>query len=353
MEDQNEIFRMLDILQYPGFCVKEHQIVKVNSAAGTMPLRPGMDVRDFLATGREEYAAFTGGCLYLMLSFASKQLGATVLRMDETDLFLLDPQMENQSLQTLSLAAQSLRKPLSDMSVVVDKMFADSSTAGQERAASLNRSLHQMIRLVGNMSDARSIPDFVRLELRDLNAVFREVMDKAQLLLERLGVTLLYTPLEEPVYGLADGLLLERAVLNMLSNAVKFTAENGCITARLTRRDQVLRFSVEDSGSGISKSLLGTLYSRYTRAPGIEDSRFGIGLGLLIVRSAAASHGGAVLIDQPQDRGCRITLTIAIRKPETGTLHSPILLPDYTGGWDHALVELSECLPLSAYGKEK
>lgn len=352
MEEQNEIFRMLDILQYPGFCVKDHQIVKVNSAAGTMPLRPGMDVRDLLATGQEEYAAFNGGCLYLMLSFASKQLGATVLRMEGTDLFLLEPQMEHQSLQALSLAAQSLRKPLSDMSVVVDKMFADPSSSQQEQAAALNRSLHQMIRLVGNMSDARSIPDCVRMELRDLNAVFREVMGKAELLLERLGITLLYAPLEEPVYGMADDALLERAVLNMLSNAVKFAPENGCITARLTKRDPVLRFSVEDSGSGIPKSLLGTLYSRYTRAPGIEDSRFGIGLGLLIVRSAAASHGGAVLIDQPQGSGCRITLTIAIRKPGPGTLRSPILLPDYTGGWDHALVELSECLPISAYTKE-
>ncbi len=353
MEEQKEIFRMLDILQYPGFCVRDHQIVKVNSAAGTMPLRPGMDVEDLLATGQEEYAAFTGGCLYLMLSFASKQVGATVLRIDGTDLFLLEPQMESPSLQALSLAAQSLRKPLSDMSVVVDRMFADASAAEQERATVLNRSLHQMIRLVGNMSDARSIPDCVRPELRDLNAVFREVMDKAQLLLERLGVTLFYVPLEEPVYGMADRSLLERAALNMLSNAVKFTPENGCITARLTRRNQVLRFSVEDSGSGISKSLLGTLYSRYTRAPGIEDSRFGIGLGLLLVRSAAASHGGAVLIDQPQGSGCRITLTIAIRKPGTDTLRSPVLLPDYTGGWDHALVELSECLPLSAYTKER
>jgi len=353
MEEKNEIFGMLDFLQYPSFCVKENQIIKVNPAARALPLQLGMDVRDLLATGKEEYAAFTGGCLYLALSFASKRQGATVLWMDGTHVFLLEPQAETMSLQALSLAAQALRKPLSDMAVVIHGMFAEPSHALADRAAALNRSLHQMLRLVNNMSDAQSIPDTYHPTLRNVGLVFQEIMDTVQLQLERMGVAFSYIPLSETVYSMADRDLLERAALNMLSNALKFTPADGCITAKLSKQGRMLRFSVEDSGAGISEDMLGTIFSRYLRSAGIEDSRFGIGLGMLIIRAAAARHGGTVLIDQPQGVGCRVTLTIAIQEGLAGLLHSPIQLPDYTGGRDHTLVELSECLPLSAYAKDK
>ena len=71
-----------------------------------------------------------------------------------------------------------------------------------------------------------------------------------------------------------------------------------------------------------------------------------------LVRSAAAAHGGAVLIDQPAGCGTRVTLTLALRKNEPGMLRSPVMRVDYTGERDHALVELSDCLPAELYGKE-
>ena len=69
----------------------------------------------------------------------------------------------------------------------------------------------------------------------------------------------------------------------------------------------------------------------------------------MLVRSAAASHGGAVLIDQPEGGGARVTMTIAIRQSTSGTLRSPILRVDYAGERDHALVELSDVLPAQCY----
>ena len=74
---------------------------------------------------------------------------------------------------------------------------------------------------------------------------------------------------------------------------------------------------------------------------------------MVLVRTAAASHGGAVLIDQPDGGGARVTMTMAIRRNTSGTLRSPVLRVDYTGEQDHALVELADCLPASLYGKEK
>ena len=61
--------------------------------------------------------------------------------------------------------------------------------------------------------------------------------------------------------------------------------------------------------------------------------------------------GGTVLIDQPHGTGTRITLTLAIRQGQS-EVHSGLLYPDYSGEMDHALIELSDCLPSSLYEKE-
>ena len=96
----------------------------------------------------------------------------------------------------------------------------------------------------------------------------------------------------------------------------------------------------------------GSIHSRYLRQPGIEDSRFGIGLGMVLIRSTAALHGGTVLIDQPQGSGTRITMTLAIRQNTGGQLRSPMLRVDYSGERDHGLLELSESLPAFLYEKK-
>ena len=67
MEEKKDTLGMLDLVIRPGFCVKENQIIKVNQAAGSLFITPGTDIRPLLLTGAEEYAAFTGGCLYLSL----------------------------------------------------------------------------------------------------------------------------------------------------------------------------------------------------------------------------------------------------------------------------------------------
>ena len=90
------------------------------------------------------------------------------------------------------------------------------------------------------------------------------------------------------------------------------------------------------------------MFQRYLRQPGIEDGRFGMGLGMVLIRSAAARHGGTVLIDQPNGTGTRVSMTITISQ-DTASLRSPVLRVDYSGEQDHGLVELADCLPLDAY----
>ena len=351
MEEQKDMSGLLDLLTQPGFCVKENRIVMRNPAAQGLFLTQGMEVVPLLLTGREEYAAFQGGCLYLTLELAGQPVGAAVTRMGDTDIFLLEPDCAQGELRSLALAAQEIRKPLANVMTTADSMAAvpqEGETA--QMLARLNRGLHQLLRIVGNMSDAGRTTS--HQETRNIGSLFDEIFQKAAMLTEQAGLTLEYQGLKESVYCLADADQLERAVLNVLSNALKFTPTGGTIEASLTRQGRMLRLSIRDSGSGIAEGVLKTVFSRYLRQPTIEDNRFGLGLGMVLVRSAAAAHGGTVLIDQPEGQGTRVTMTLAIRQNTEAALRSPILRVDYAGERDHGLVELADCLPAELYKYE-
>lgn len=352
MEVNKDIFGMLDLMIRPGFCVKENKIEKVNSAAQALLIVPGTDVHTLLATGAEEYEAFENGCLYLKLAISSMGCGASVTKMDGYDIFVLDQESDDGELQAMALAARELREPLTSVMISAKSLFPTTAPQSGEQVSRMNRSLHQLLRIIGNMSDAGRCMISSRQETRNIGELFAEIFEKAQSLVEHTGIRLTYQGLSEEVLSLADSEQLERAVLNILSNAIKFTPKDGAIDVSLTRHGRMLRLSVVDSGSGIAENVRSSVFSRYLRQPGIEDGRYGIGLGMVLIRSAAANHGGAVLIDQPNDKGTRITMTMAIRQNTNNMLRSPTIRVDYAGERDHGLIELSDCLPISVYGRE-
>lgn len=346
MEVKKEENGFLDLLTQPGFCVKENRITAVNQAAQCLLVNAGTDVRELLHTGAEEYAAFQGGCLYLTLELAAGVCGASVIRLEDQDVFILDHNADD-ALRALSLAASVLREPLSGMMLSAKNLSAD-DPAQMDALAQLNRSLHQMLRLLGNMSDAGS-ESTAQMTLRDIPAVISEIFDRAESSVSRTGHSLCFINEVGSVQGLMDEERMERAILNILSNAIKFSPEGSPISARLTRHGRMLTLRIRDSGSGIAQEIRQDLFHRYLRHPGIEESRQGLGLGMVMVHNAASRHGGTVLIDQPDGIGTRISITLAIRQDGPGTLRSPVLRVDYSGSRDHALVELSECLPLDQY----
>jgi signal transduction histidine kinase len=217
----------------------------------------------------------------------------------------------------------------------------------------LNRRMYQMLRIIGNMSDAvRFAYHDGPQEYVDAVALVREIFDRASAYAETAGFTLQLSAPTAPIYTLANRDLLERAIYNLLSNAMKFSPSGTTISVGLTQQGNRLCLTFDDPGRGIDRQVQSSLFQRYQRQPGLEDPSYGLGLGMTLVRLAAAAHGGTVLIDHPKQTGTRVTLTIKVQQNPSNTLRSPVLRVDYAGERDHCLLELSETLPSYLYKSE-
>lgn len=355
MEVQNHIAAMLHLLPQPAFLAENGIISHRNPAAAGYFLQMGQPVAPMILHGSEEYADFTDGCLYLTLTLEGQSVGASVSRLENAHLFVLEQPSEVPQLQALALAAMELREPLSGILTLADQMLPGldkENEALQLQAAQMNRRLYQMLRIVGNMSDAAQ---YAKNEQKltyhvEICGFLQEILEKSKALAEQAGISLAYELPTAPIFTLASEEKLERAVYNLLSNAMKFAPQGSTVQAKLSSKGKRLYFSVTNLQDG--GELPGNLFARYLRQPGLEDPRNGVGLGMVLVRSVAALHGGAVLVDQAD--GCiRITLSMQIRQSKDTGVRSPILHIDYAGERDHGLIELSDVLPATAFDADQ
>jgi len=344
---------LLEMIDRPAFWVQDGIITQVNQAAKSRYIAAGTPVAQLLQEAQAQYASFSQGEMYLSVLVSHIPCGATVTRTKDGDLFVLDHNADP-LLRALSLTAQQMRIPMHSAMTAADLLSRESQLP--QDLLHLKRSLYQINRILSNMADAARYREWetARMENTDLTALYGEVLEKAATAARDAGVTLQYTLPEKPVFGLADREMLERAIFNLLSNAIKFSPKESIIEARVSQSGNSLHFSLTDQGSGIPEEILCNVFFRYRREPGLEESRQGIGLGMLLVQTIAAAHGGTVLIDQPEGCGTRVTLTIAIRSSAETIVRSPIRLPvsDYAGGRNRSLLELSDVLPAESFASE-
>ena len=328
-----QIKQMLALMDRPAFCVEAGRIRALNTAARSLALGEETPLAELLSAGQDAYAEFTEGCLTLELTLPGGSRMATVTTVDGRHLFTLEPETAEGDMRMLSLAAQTLRDPLTDVMALVDSLPADT-----EKLPQLNRSLHRLLRIIGNMTP----PPPFRPETAELNALLEEIWDQAQPACTAKGIRFTFTPSPAPVYTAVDGPLLTRAIHNLLSNSMKFSAGRE-LSLSLQRSGKRLRIRFRDPGGVLPPDP----FTRYLREPGLEDPRCGLGMGMQLVRSAAIAHGGTVLMTALPEGGLLTELCLPIR--QENALRSPRRRLSYTGERDTLLVELSDVLPPEFY----
>lgn len=341
-------FSLLEMIEHPAFCVRDGIIIRSNKAAQYKLFEENKSIADFLPDNGDAYAAFDGGCLYLNVTSACVTCGASVTRIDDFDLFVMDT--EGQKLEAYALASQQLKVPLCNIVTLLETILAEDKEY-HEQSGNLRQNVYQLSRVINNMADASwlRLDSTANLEQTDYISLFREIMEKMKHLTQASGCILEFTNLTEPATGLADRELLLRAVSNIVANSIKFSPKGSLIRASLTKKDDYLYFSVSDPGD--SQSARCNVFTRYLRPAVLDDIRYGLGLGMAIIHSVAIDHGGTVLVDTPKEGGTRVTMSLSLRTSENLLLKTPITLPgnNYTAGLDAGLVEFADVLPADVF----
>jgi PAS domain S-box-containing protein len=171
------------------------------------------------------------------------------------------------------------------------------------RLAKLVNTLLDFSRIQAGRMQAQFEPVDLSTLTAELASVFRSAIDRAGLTL-----TVDCPPLDEPVY--LDRDMWEKVVLNLLSNALKFTFEGG-ITVGVERDGTDAVVSIADSGIGVAATEMPRLFERFHR---IENARArsteGSGIGLALVRELVGLHGGAITADSREGAGTTFTIRL-------------------------------------------
>ena len=333
----------------PAFYVENGVVTQVNHSASILGILIDTSVDTLIHIGLEEFSQFTEGRLDLTLLLDDVPISACVIPCGKGFTFCLDSDFSRPEQRALALAAQHLKEPLSDALYCTNEIPGDLPAAELDRYSRIRKSLQQMMRMLYNMSDLAGYRSNAELCKRNAVAIFQEILEKAQTLLEKSGKKLVYNLPHRSVLCNMDEQMIRRAVLNLLSNATIFSEDNSPIKADLVLSRGKLYFSVENICQK-PFNLTEDLYSRYMREPALENSKSGIGLGLPVVNAVASAHDGAVLMTQPEENSLRITMTISAKDSPAVALHNAIHIPiDRAGGWDETLMELSGVLPAELF----
>ncbi len=341
----------------PAFFVKNGMITQVNQAAQQQLIAPETQISALLATGQEEYSEFHEGCLYLNLNIQGQMRSTAVTKEGDCDLFIVEQEELDHSLQAYSLAARELREPLAGIMIASERLFRsipkDLDPVQQRQTAFINQNLYKMLRILGNMSDASRFAEGsdVYLQHSNITSVLDEIFQDVASNCEKSNIRFSYRCPQEDIFGPIDQPKLERGILNLISNAIKYTQEGSEIHASVMQHGKRLYITVADGGGGIPSAIHETIYKRYQRMAGIEEGRHGIGLGMMLAKSVAAMHGGTILMEPQKSGGAKVTMTVSLEDKGL-ILRSPTIRVDYTGERSHSLVELSDCLAPSLYSIE-
>jgi len=175
----------------------------------------------------------------------------------------------------------------------------------------------QMTALVENVQDAgRYDPDTGTYQLMrtptDVGLIVSKIVDNHMVPVEKTLAVSLSVVEDLPIIN-ADETMIQRAITNLVDNAIKYTPDGGSIRVSVTRPDNKIVIAIEDTGLGISQENQNLLFQKHARIHRQEFKKIkGTGLGLFIVRSVAKRHGGNAWVKSEEGHGSTFYISIPL-----------------------------------------
>jgi PAS domain S-box-containing protein len=242
---------------------------------------------------------------------------------------LLNETVEYEKLRTEFFAniSHELRTPLNVMLGIVqliDIKSNDIIIRGYENGKfnkynkMMKQNCYRLLRLVNNLIDVTKIDaGYFNLELKnvDIICIIENIVQSVVEYVENKGITLIFdTNIEEKIIA-CDPDKIERIILNLISNSVKFTNSGGYIIVNIINKEQRLIISVKDSGIGIPKEKKSSIFERFIQVDkSLTRNQEGSGIGLSLVKSLVEMHGGNISVESEYGKGSEFIIELPVKE---------------------------------------
>lgn len=241
------------------------------------------------------------------------QLGQLGQRFDEmADAIERDRDLER---QLIGDVAHELRTPLMAIQATVEAIQDGVFEADEEHLNTISfetRRLGRLVEALLHLNRLENGTTEVKRDLVNLSSVVGGLSTTHEALIESSGI-MFFTDVAPNVMIVGDQDLISQAVANLLSNAVRYTPENGMVTVELTRENGYAKISVRDTGVGISDEDMKKVFSRFWRADVARQSvDGGLGIGLALVKEVVDQHFGDVSVSSTLGEGSTFVMRIPL-----------------------------------------
>lgn len=213
----------------------------------------------------------------------------------------------------LQIALHNLRSPVSAISMHLQNLLNGyGGDLNQTQRDWVERCLKRSNELISFLRDLENLSVLDKAELEtesktfNINELINEIVDENHDLITNRRQNVKLELSQKPLFVKGIKRLIKEAIVNYLTNAVKYTPEGGTITIRTYHKGSKVRIEVEDTGIGIPESELPKLFKEFVRInyniPGFSPPP-GSGLGLFIVRQVVETHGGNVFVFSKVGKG--------------------------------------------------
>jgi len=339
---------MLNILQQPGFCIRQNGTLVHNEPAKLLVPSCSAALAQWLGNANAIYKLWDrSSSLQITVTVQNQDYHVAVHPLRDGTLFLMTQyEITSEVEASLSATSQVLRQPLSELCALLQK----SEQAGTLDQPSFSRLLYQMTRVVSNLTDIGRLnapAPRLRISQTTLQEFFSKLLDEVKTLCESAGREFSYSFTQNNCDFTGDMNLLQRAILNLISNALKFSPPGTPISCRTEFIGTHLLCQIENACTDNGAELLRSAFSRLSHRGNIPSPQWGVGLGLPIANAIARLHGGMVAVETHNGKAT-VTFSFALHKQDTNVVSSPISI-DYSGGMRQTLLELSDALPSEVF----
>ncbi|SCH43254.1 MULTISPECIES: sensor histidine kinase [unclassified Romboutsia] len=180
----------------------------------------------------------------------------------------------------------------------------------------INKNSNRLLRLINNLIDVSKIESgYVDATFKNENIV--DIIEDATMsvvdLAKSYDIEIIFDTQEEEIITAVDRSKIERIMLNLLSNSIKFTDSGGHIYVNISKLNKNIFIEVKDDGIGMSEELQTHLFEKFRKAmlyPSLERANEGSGLGLFIVQGLVKIHKGTIKVESKLNEGTKFTITI-------------------------------------------